>query len=174
MTTVWQPQPSRRDYEEVVGDVERLLVEAATADETVSESGWDARFEALRDAAEEAFADRDEMAWRHAVDELKKLGAQLKEIVDGPPRERTPGEWILIFGEHLSSLRPAAEEHGFEGALEECMERLRSIKADDPRVMEQLAALQMDDINPLEQKLRAAGAIDDSYESGRIRIIDVL
>ncbi len=160
LAAVWEPEPPRSAYDRLVAEVERLLDEAEQADATVRDYGYRERFEALCDAGEQAFADKDDIGWRRSVEDLRELKDQLREIVAGDGGgvgEPDPASMILSLGQYLEGLRTDARAQGLEAELDECVERLREIKATEPSAMADLSALYLDRVQPLERKLKGRG-----------------
>ncbi|MEA3401484.1 MAG: Hsp70 family protein [Armatimonadota bacterium] len=169
LAAVWEPDPSRPAYDRLVAEIERLLEEAEQADATVRDYGYRERFAALCDAAEEAFAEKNDTGWRRSVEDLRELKDQLRGIIGGGggTDQMEPGAMILALGQHLEGMREDARKQGLEAELDECVARLREIRARDSDAMADVSALYVDRVQPLEQKLKGRAP---TGEKGWIRI----
>jgi hypothetical protein len=142
----WRPKPSHEDFTGMVQEVETLIEQVCAKDPAASAHGYDHQLQAIRDAGEKAFVDKNPGRWQEANNHLVNLRDRLQAILDrgkggdGPPPD--PQALKVELGKDLARLHSEAKRLGRLPALERefqtCSEALKRI---DPRAGDALSQI---------------------------------
>lgn len=161
----WKPAVSYGEYEARCGRIKQLIKKVHAMNPESVNQGYEKKYDAICQMAEEAFEKEDSGAWKDANERLLNLQETLENMLttSDPSSRPDPSQLVLQLGMELSKLQEESDKQGrlteFKDELQVCRDAINAIDVKSDGAFDEIVDYYRTKHGPLAEKITGKNEI---------------